>query len=82
MSKRDPKPATRDADLATARRARTIGVIMAVTMIAYVGLQFAGAALGLPQGLAFVFDAIALAVFVWALAATFRIWQKRNDRRT
>ena len=55
--------------------------IMALTMILWMGAQLFGASLGLPPGFVFFFDAIALVVFVGALAATFRIWQKRRDER-
>ena len=68
-------------DLATARQARNIGAVMALTMIAWMGAQLFGAALGLPDKFVFIFDALALIAFVWALAATFRIWQKRRDER-
>jgi len=68
-------------DLETAKQARNVGVVIALTMIGWMGAQLFGASLGLPPRLVFVFDAIALLVFVWALAATFRIWQKRRDER-
>ncbi|SPJ22896.1 DUF5337 domain-containing protein [Palleronia abyssalis] len=68
-------------DLNTAKRARNIGVIMAMTMILWMGGQLFGATFGLPDRFVFIFDALALVVFVWALAATFRIWQKRRDER-
>ena len=70
-----------DGDIDTARRARTIGVVIAMTMIFWMGVQLFGAAVGLPPRLAFVADAAALVVFAWALVETFRIWQKRRDRR-
>ena len=73
MSERD--------DIESARRARTIGVVLAFTMILWMGVQLLGASLGFPPGLAFIFDGLALAAFVWALVATFRIWQKRRDER-
>ncbi len=70
-----------DGDLDTARSARNVGVVMALTMIAWMGAQLFGASLGLPPRLVFVVDAAALVVFAWALVATFRIWQKRRDGR-
>lgn len=70
-----------DDDLATARRARNVGVVMAMTMILWMGAQLFGASFGLPPRLVFVVDAAALVIFVWALVATFRIWQKRRDER-
>lgn len=70
-----------DDEFQTARQARTIGIVIAMTMILWMGAQLFGASLGLPPRLVFVFDAAALVVFAWALVATFRIWQKRRDRR-
>ena len=68
-------------EMDTARRARNIAVVMAFTMILWMGAQLVGASLGLPPALVFVFDGLALLAFVWALVATFRIWQKRRDER-
>ncbi|TDL84244.1 hypothetical protein E2L08_01905 [Palleronia sediminis] len=71
-----------DRQLARARRARNVGVVMAITMIAWFGAQLVGGALGLPPRAVFVVDLAALAAFVWALVATFRIWQSgREDDR-
>ncbi|WP_375264038.1 DUF5337 domain-containing protein [Palleronia sp.] len=68
-------------DMDIARRARTIGVVLAFTMILWMGAQLLGASLGLPPGLVFIFDALALTAFAWALVATIRIWQKRRNER-
>ncbi len=70
-----------EENLETARRARNVGVVMAMTMILWMGAQLFGASLGLPPRLVFVADAAALVVFACALVATFRIWQKRRDER-
>ena len=68
-------------DMEIARRARTIAVVLAFTMILWLGAQLLGGSLGLPPGLVFIFDGLALVAFAWALAATIRIWQKRRDER-
>ncbi|WP_142834382.1 DUF5337 domain-containing protein [Palleronia caenipelagi] len=70
-----------DDDLKIARQARNIGVVMAMTMIIWMAIQLIGASLGLPGQLVYVADAAALIAFVWALVATFRIWQKRRNQR-
>ena len=74
-----PRLAPSVATIARARRGRTIGVVMAGTMVLWVLANLAGRALGLPDGYALLIDAAALAAFIWALVATFRIWQKRRD---
>lgn len=71
----------KEDDIATAKSARNVGVVMAMTMIVWMGAQLFGASLGLPPRLVFVFDTAALVVFLWALVATYRIWQKRRDGR-
>ena len=67
------------AELARARSARTVGIVMAATMILWLVANIAGRALGLPGRYAVLIDLMALAAFTWALVATFRIWQKRRD---
>ena len=52
---------------------------MAATMVLWVTANLAGRALGLPGRYAVLIDLMALAAFIWALVATFRIWQKRRD---
>ena len=66
-------------ELARSRQARNVGIVMAATMVLWVAANLAGRALGLPGRYAVLIDLMALAAFIWALVATFRIWQKRRD---
>jgi uncharacterized membrane-anchored protein len=68
-----------DRDRALARRSRTVALVMAAAMVLWLGAQVLGARLGLPPALAFVFDAVALVAFGWALYVTFQIWQARRN---
>ena len=63
---------------APSRRARRVAVVMIATMGAWLGLQWLGAALGLPPALAIALDLAALVAFGWALTETWRI--RRADR--
>lgn len=67
------------ADIRTARKARMVGIVMAVTMVLWMGLQYAGGRLGLPARFVFLFDLAALAAFFWALVVVFQIWKARRD---
>ncbi|EKE45154.1 hypothetical protein OCGS_0849 [Oceaniovalibus guishaninsula JLT2003] len=67
-------------DLAQARRARTIGFVMAGTIVAWFGLQFLAARLNWPVRLMGLIDLVVLAVFVWGLIGTWQLWRARRDR--
>jgi hypothetical protein len=67
-----------DEQMATARQARLAGLVMAGTMVLWLGAQVVGGEMGWPPRFALLVDLMALAAFVWALALTFRIWRKRR----
>ncbi|SEM66533.1 DUF5337 domain-containing protein [Palleronia pelagia] len=69
----------RPKDLALGRRARNVGIVMAVTMVLWMGAQFIGGRLGLPARFVFLFDLAALAAFVWALVVTYQIWRRSQE---
>ncbi|WP_138469672.1 DUF5337 domain-containing protein [Poseidonocella sp. HB161398] len=70
-----------ETDLRLARKGRTVGIVLAATMVLWLGAQFAGGRLGLPLRYVFLFDFAAIAAFVWALVVTYQIWQARNAAR-
>ena len=70
------KPSSRD--MALARQARLVGVVMAVAIVAWVVLQWVGREFGWDPRYAFLMDFSALAAFGWALIETFRIWRQRK----
>ena len=67
-------------DLTFAREARLVAVVIAVTMVLWLGLQWLGGQLGWDASYAFLFDLGALAAFIWAMVVTWRIW-RRNMRQ-
>lgn len=66
------------ADLHRARQARLVGIVLAVTIVLWMGAQLVGAELGLEARYAFLFDLAAIAGFVWALVVTYQIWRGRR----
>ena len=66
-------------DQRLARQARRIAIVIAAAMVLWLGAQALGGALGWPPRLVFLFDLAALAAFLWALAATIRIWRARRN---
>ena len=66
----------RDAHLAG--QARLVSIVIAATMVLWVGAQYLGGAMGWQPRFAFLIDLAALAGFVWALVVTYRIWRARR----
>lgn len=66
-------------ELELARKGRMVGVVIAVTMVLWMGLQLVGGQLGLPARFVFLFDFAAIAAFVWALVVVAGIWRARRD---
>jgi len=72
------KPAAKPTDQDLARRARFVGLVMAATIILWLGIQWLGGALGLPARYVFLADFAAIAAFIWALAVTWQIQRRRS----
>lgn len=66
------------ADVQRAARARLVGIVLAVTMVLWMGAQLLGRELGLEARFVFLFDLAAIAAFVWALVVTYQIWRGRR----
>lgn len=62
-----------------ARTARTVAVVLCVTMVAWVALQWVGARFDWPVRWVFLFDLAALAAFIWALVVATGLWRGRKD---
>ena len=70
---------TPEQDHHLARQARLVSVVLAVTMILWMGAQWLGGRMGLETRFAFLFDMAAIAAFIWALIVTTRIWRARRN---
>jgi Family of unknown function (DUF5337) len=62
----------------TARQQRLVALVLAGTMIVWIGLQALGGVMGWEARYAFLADLAALAAFFWALVVTYQIWRKRR----
>jgi hypothetical protein len=68
-----------ELDKHLSRQARLVAIVIAVTMLGWLGAQWLGGRIGLDARYVFLFDLAALAGFFWALAVTFQIWRKRRE---
>lgn len=68
-----------DGDAVLARKGRTAGLVIALTVAIWVAAQWVGPALGVPLRWAFLVDFAALAALFWALVVTYQIWRARQD---
>jgi hypothetical protein len=86
----DRRPERRRAAAAADRRidpaqaqgvaqARIAALVMAGTIVVWMGAQWLGNRLAWEARLVFLFDFAALAAFFWALVVTWRLWRRRQD---
>ena len=57
---------------------RLVALVLAGTMILWMGAQWLGGAMGWQTRYVFLFDLAALAGFIWALVVTYQIWRRRQ----
>ena len=60
-----------------ARKTRMVSIIIALTMILWLGVQFIGKKYGLAGRYALLFDFAALAAFFWSFVVIYQIWRAR-----
>ncbi|PHQ99131.1 MAG: hypothetical protein COB39_05430 [Marinosulfonomonas sp.] len=70
-----------DQEEALARKARMVAVVIAVTMVLWMGAQWLGGQVGMQTKYVFLFDLATLAAFIWAMINTYQIWRMRRDSR-
>lgn len=58
---------------------RLAAIVMAATMVLWMGAQFIGGQLGLPARFVFLFDLAAIAALVWSLFVTYWVWKARRE---
>ncbi|MEM0976907.1 MAG: DUF5337 family protein [Pseudomonadota bacterium] len=58
------------------RQSRLAAIVMAVTVVLWVGVSILGGQLGWPVRFAFLFDFAALAAFAWSLIVLLRVWRR------
>ena len=75
--KQDPAQAAKAA-AADAGQMRLAAVVIAVTMVIWLGVQWLGGQMGWPAKYAFLADLLAMGALIWSLMVTFRIWRRRK----
>ena len=60
------------------RPARIASIVIFVTIILWMALQWLGGQMGLEARYAFLFDFAALGAFAWALFVLFNVWRRRQ----
>jgi Zn-dependent protease with chaperone function len=68
-----------DPERRSALQARLAAIVIAATMLLWMGVQWLGGQFGWESRYVFLFDFAALAAFFWALVVTYRIWRTRRD---
>ncbi|UXU75214.1 MULTISPECIES: DUF5337 domain-containing protein [unclassified Paracoccus (in: a-proteobacteria)] len=68
-------PASAAAD---AGQMRLVAVVIAVTILLWLGVQWLGGRMGWPAKYAFLADLMAIGALIWSLLVTWRIWRRRN----
>lgn len=66
------------AQAADARQMRLVAVVIAVAMLAWLGVQWIGGQMGWPAKYAFLADLVAIGAMIWSLLVTWRIWRRRD----
>ena len=70
---KDPDPQKQQT-----RDIRLVALVIAGTMLLWMGAQVVGADMGWPLKYTLLVDLAALAGFIWALVVTYQIWRKRR----
>ena len=60
-------------------QARLVALVMAGTMLLWLGAQWLGGTMGWDVRYVFLFDFAAIAALIWALVVTFQIWRARRS---
>jgi hypothetical protein len=66
------------AELKRAAQARLVAIVLAATMVLWMGAQWLGGQMGWETRFAFLFDFAAVAAFLWAMVVTYQIWRGRQ----
>jgi hypothetical protein len=76
-----PRPEESDTERRLRGQIRLAAIVIAATMVLWMGASFLGGQLGLPPRFAFLFDLAAIAALVWALFVTYWVWKARRADR-
>ena len=62
-----------------ARKTRMVSIVIALTMLLWIGVQFIGKNYGIAGRYALLSDFAALAAFVWSLVVIYQVWRARQQ---
>ncbi len=74
MDPKRPDP----AEVKRAAQTRLVAIVLAATMVLWMGAQWLGGQLGWETRFVFLFDFAALAAFLWAIVVTYQVWRGRQ----
>ena len=57
------------------RKAQIASIVIAITMVGWMGASWIGGQIGLQARYAFLFDFAALAALFWATVVLFQVWK-------
>lgn len=62
-----------------ARKGRIAALVIAVSVVLWLGLQWLGSEMDWPVRFVFLIDFAALGALIWALVVSLQIWRARRD---
>ena len=65
-------------DTESRSQTRLASVVILITMVIWMALQWAGGLIGLEARYVFLLDFFALAAFAWSLMVLIRVWLRRQ----
>ena len=66
-------------DHTQAKKGRTAGLVIAGSMLVWLGMQWAAVELNMSSRYMLLLDLAVMAAMVWSLVVTFQIWRTRRD---
>ena len=62
-----------------AKKGRNASLVIAVSMLVWLGMQWAAVELNMSSRYMLLLDLAVMAAMVWSLVVTFQIWRTRRD---
>ena len=62
-----------------AKKGRTAGLVIAGSLLVWLGMQWAAVELNMSSRYMLLLDLAVMAAMVWSLVVTFQIWRTRRD---
>lgn len=70
-----------EQDKLMARKGRHTGLVIAISMVVWLGANWLGPQLGMPGRYALLFDLAALAALIYAMVNIYQIWRIRQNNQ-